>query len=367
VAATSLAALLAGCGDASGPGETPATGHAFAASGRIHVLTGAVPAGLTVVVASGSSRVTAPVAADGSFSIQAQVPDSITDIIIDPGAGPLLPALIRVPSRAAVSGLGVVLVPRSWTVQGGSFHGQTVAISMDDAFRPPCQTPGDTNCDGFYPRVWTTGAKLWPATRLPVPVAFDHGRSHQSVASLDSTALHASIDRMNADAGVTMFRAAGVEELALTADGRPAHGVAIRVDTTLSGFGAWTNWWWDGAGNLYAGLIRTRTAAHLRSASLMTHELLHTQGFKHSCSWTTVMGGYGCGSSHSLSLGDVAHTQLARAVHEAQRSTGAQHALIAALQGERVVLRGLPIATFGSVERLRAMRSDSIGEGDHAH
>jgi hypothetical protein len=367
VAASSLAALLVGCADASGPAEVPGTGHAFLASGRVHVLSGAVPTGLNVTIVSGSRRVSAPVAADGSFSIQTQVSDSISDIIIDPGPAPLLPALIRVSSRATARGLGFVLVPRSWTVQGGSFHGQTVDVSLDDAFRPPCQTPGDTNCDGFYPRAWTTGVKLWPATRFPVPVAFDHSRSHQSVTPQDSAALHAAIDRANADVGVTMFRAGRVEELALNVDGRPLNGVVIRVDTTLSGFGAWTNWWWDGAGDLYAGVIRARTAAHVRSAPLMTHELLHTLGFKHSCSWTTVMGGYGCGSFQSLSLSDVAYVQLARAVHETQRSTGAQHGLFAGLQGERVVLRGLPLPSLGSVELLRAMRVDSISDGDHAH
>jgi hypothetical protein len=369
-----LAALvLAACSDGRpGPIEPPPPGttHDFAASGTVHTLGGPLPAGLTVTLVSGSTRVSAPVAANGSFSIEAKVPEDSTDVILDAQGGTrsVLPALIRVPSRTPVGGLSVVLVPRMWTVSGGSYDGQTLTVSVDDAFRPPCTTAGDTNCDGFYPRVWTTGIKLWPVAGYPVPVAFDRPRSNQAIAPSDSSAFWTIIDRMNVDAGVTMFRPARLEEVPLSANGSPLNGIVIRVDTTLTGFGAWTNWWWNASGDMYAGLVRPRTTAHLRSSSLMTHELLHTQGFKHSCSWSTVMGGYGCGSTQGLSPADVAHAQLARAMLAAQRSTGAQHGLIAALQGERVVLRNLPVISPAPIERLRLQRSDSIShaDGDHA-
>jgi hypothetical protein len=363
-AAGVLAVLFAACSDALP--TPPATG--FLASGSVHSLAGPLPAGLTATVVSGASRVSAPVSASGTFSVQtAPESDSVDVIIAEATGGSVLPALVRVGGRTHATGLRVILVPRSWTINGGEYAGQTVAVSVDDAFRPPCTTAGDTNCDGFYPRAWATGIKLWPASRFPVPVAFDRTRTHGTISPADSVAFWTIVGRMNTDLGTAVFRPARLEELALNTAGTPTNGVAIRVDTTLTGFGAWTNWWWNSNGEMYAGVIRARAATGLLSSSLMTHELLHTQGFKHSCSWPTVMGGYGCGSTTRLSPADVAHAQLARAVLDAQRSTGAQHGLIAALQGERVVLRNLPLASFGSIERLRLMRSDSIGDGDHSH
>lgn len=366
--AAACAILGTACGDA-GTEPNPPGSRSFTAAGTVHTLAGPLPAGLTATLVSGSVRVSAPVAANGAFSVQANVPGDSADVIIDAEGlnRTVLPSLVRVSTLTAASGLRLVLVPRTWTVSGGAHDGRAVTVSLVDAFRAPCQTPGDTNCDGFYPRAWTTGIKMWPATGFPVPVAFDRARSHQAISAADSAAFWTIVKRMNSDLGVEIFRPERVENLGLAADGRPASGVALRVDTTLSGFGAWTNWWWNASGDMYAGVVRPRSAALLGSPSLMTHELLHTQGIKHSCSWATVMGGYGCGSMQALTVHDVAYFQLARAMFERQRATGASVGLVAALQGERVVLLNLPLAVLGDADRLRVLRGDSIIHGDHAH
>ena len=360
------------CSDAAprdpvGPGE--AGTRSVSASGVVFALDGELPGGLSVTL-DGLPRVSAPINADGSFAIEGMVNGDSASIIVDVAQGSgrtTLPALLRVPSQASNPGLRVLLVPNRWTIQGGAFANVTVDISVDAAFRRPCADTSNTNCDGFYPAAWLNGIKIWPTTSLPVRLALDHTRTHVPFTDADSVALWQAVQRMNGDAGTPLFRVARADELGLSATGTPTNGVVVRVDTTLAGFGAWANWWWNANGEIYAGVVRTRDMNAVRNARLMTHELLHTHGIKHSCSWSTVMGGYGCTSTTGLSAHDVAYFQLARRLHEAQRANGAPHGLVAALQGERVVLRGLPLFALPSPARLAALRADSIGDGDHAH
>ncbi|CAN5818213.1 hypothetical protein BH23GEM9_BH23GEM9_15580 [soil metagenome] len=367
------AALALSCGDARGPVD-PRPGRDFAASGRVHVLSGSVPAGLRVTVRSGDDVSSTAVAQNGSFQIVARVLGDSVDVIIDTEGTPrqTVPVLLRVPSGTSLSGANVVLVPLKWTVRAGSYSGQTIDVSVDAAFRPPCTRSGDTNCDGFYPRAWFTGIKLWRSV-LPAPVAFDHARTHQGISAADSAAFWAIVERMHVDAGVTLFRPVRNTDIAVNAQNEPVNGILVRIDTTLTGFGAFTNWWWNANGEMYAALVRPRTRALMLNGALLSHELLHTQGFKHSCSWPTVMYGYAtpCPASPVLSAQDVAYAEIARAVSDAQRANGAAHGLVAALQGERGLMLGLPPYVPAGGIPLRLLRGDSIGDrigdGDHAH
>lgn len=365
------AALLAACSEAPAAGpvepEPPPTGVA-SASGTVFTLQGPLPAGLRVYLET-RSGVSSPVAPDGRFEISGNVSGATVSVIIDAASGTArqtFPALVQVPSAAATTNLRIVLVPMRWTVDRGTFAGTTVDLSMDGAFRPPCDRPGDTNCDGFFPSAWLTGIRLWGDASLPARLALHHDSSHRAMSAPDSAQMWTAVNRMNADAGMPLFRPARQEEINFTSGGSPTNGVVVRIDTTIVGFGAWANWWWNANGDMVAGLIRPRDLDAFRRASLMTHELFHTQGLKHSCSWNTVMGGYGCGTTQGLSVSDVAHFHLARAVLAAQRQHSAPHGLVAALQGERVILRNLPLFAMPDLERIRAMRSDSIGDGDHA-
>jgi hypothetical protein len=345
------------------------------ATGRVFTIDGAAPTGLQISVTSLAGTRSATIAADGSFQLRAPVAGDSVDYVIDVASGPRTyhPVLIRA-AASSTPDLRIVLVPRRWTIDRGPYSGTAVSISVNDAFRPPCTTAGDANCDGFYPQVWTEGLKLWPAAALPIRVAFDRARSHHAITAVDSAAYWNIVQRMNDDFGTPLFRPARYDELTVAPDGRPDRAVLVRVDTTIAGFAAWTNWSWDAAGDLVSAVVRPARSSFLRNGSLMTHELLHTQGFKHSCSWTTVMGGYGtpqCASTAGLSAGDVAHANVALRVRDLQRSSGAPHGLIAALQGERKVLLGLPPLAAPSLPAgLLLRRTAGIGEllrSDHAH
>lgn len=378
LAAAAVPALaLAACGDGGPTDIDPGTPYTFQASGRVHTIGGSVPAGLRAHVAGVDGATSVAIGADGRFSIQARVATDSVDVVIDTQAGAArttLPALVRVAGRRSGQNITVALVPTQWTIPTGAYAGTTSQISVDAAFRPPCTTPNDLNCDGFYPIEWVRGVKLWPANAFPVRVAFDHQRTHQPITAADSIAFWNIVATMNADMGRTLFQPARAADLAINSEGRPTNGVTIRVDTTLAGFGAWTNWWWSQAtGDLNAGAVRARTVSHVRTAGLMTHELLHTQGFKHSCSWPTVMGGYGCSSMSRLSVADVAHAQVAFEIRALQLATGAAHGILAALQGERAVMLAQPALTAAAIRRLELpvssalVQGDSIMHRDHAH
>lgn len=361
VLALALAALLGGCGDGgTGPDLPPRTWLDL--QGRVFTIDGGEPGQVFVTVVSQAGRDSVAVSQDGTFRLQTGVAGDTIDYIVSGWMprGPMYhPALIRTVGEAEVD-LRVLLVPRQWTIDRGTYRGTTVSVSLDEAFRAPCADLSDINCDGFYPRVWTTGMKLWRADALPIPVAFDRAGSSGPIQASDSVAYWRIVERMNADFGTELYRPAAYEDLPKTPDGRAYGGVLVRIDDTLSGFGAWTNWWWNSAGELWTGVIRMRHSGSLRDTSLMTHELLHAQGFKHTCSWPTVMGGYGCTSYQVLSPMDVAHAHLALAVHARQQETGAVHGLVAALQGQRVVELGLPPFVPLDAARLMELRGDSI-------
>jgi hypothetical protein len=357
--------LAVACSDGDAPLDT-ADGRLITASGSVFAAAGTVPANARFIVASGGQRTSTTIASNGTFAIQARAAADDVDLIVE--AAGMHPSLVRLRGDQAVPPLAFVLVPRRWTIRGGTYDGTTVDISLDAAFRPPCVTPGDTNCDSFYPSAWTGAPRLWPRAAFPIPVAFDHARAHEIVTNVDSTEFWRVLDRMSADFGTALFRPAHVNEITLGAQDRPQQAIVVRVDTTLSGFSAWTNWWWNASGEMNSAVVRPRRASFVRYSSLMTHELLHTQGFKHSCAWTTVMGGYGCGSSTGLSREDVAYAQLASQVELVQRQSGAGLGLAAARDGERVVTLGLPLID-PPTRTLNSLRADSIGDmhGDHAH
>lgn len=319
---------------------------ATSVAGQVFTLHGAPTPGLRFHVYSDSGSFSTPVDAGGYFSFGADLSGNSVDLVVDVAEGDRVyhRSLVRASPIDLSPDLRVVMVPRSYVIGAGSLAGTTVPISLRDAFQPPCTVPNDANCDGYYPSYWRSGVALYRDVDLPVPLAFDRERSTNTVDAPDSMALWSHIEAMHSEVGRPLFRPARVEEVGLTPTGEPAAGVLIRIDNTLGSFAAWTNWWWDANWDMTRGLIRFRNTSHLGNASLVRHELMHAQGFKHTCNWDTVMGGYGCGSTESLSDGDVAFAQLAWELRTRTRQVGATHGLIAALNGE-LSLYGLPLVS----------------------
>lgn len=295
-------------------------------------------AGLVATYSLGGTSAS-PIDAAGAFSLQVPVSSLAYSILIDaePGSSRrYLPSLLDVPSGDRVTPFTVMLVPTEWQVRGGTYDDARRAISMLDAFEPPCQDETDSNCNGYFPWYWSDIPRIWPASALPIPVAFDHVESTAPISAADSTAFWQALDRMNADLGRPTFRPATVSSL----PGGTATGISVRVDSTLTGSTGYANWWWDANGDLYRATVRLRTAAAFGNSRLVAHEMLHTLGHSHTCSFPSVMGGYGCAMNDGMSVDDVAYAQVGERLRRVLEAALPRFGIAAARAGEAAVLSG---------------------------
>ena len=320
-------------------------------AGRVVTGDGASLAGFRAHFRTAEAMWSVPVDGAGAYALPTDAAGQMVELFVDePGAAAsarryhpawLSRLVFALPPQPRVDPVAtIVLVPRQWKIEGGTFAGATVAVSANAAFAPPCPALLDDNCEGFYPSSWFSGIKLWPDSMLPVRVALHHALSNETIRDADSTALWATLRKMGDDMGRPVFRPARYQDLTPLDPGWADYAIVVRVDTTIRNFIAFTGWRWDGFNDLTAGTVRVNRRATLSSGSLMAHELLHALGFKHSCGWDSVMGGYGCTGAASLSAADVAHWQLARHLRDLQRAHATNLGLVEAMQGERVLMLG---------------------------
>lgn len=377
-------AFLMACGGAvacGGGGDSPvAPPPPTSGTVLVHVAGQAVPAGPAT---TGGLRVfvrrdAAPgtdyaVALDpsGAFQLDATVPgldgDSVT-LAVDVAAGAtartVRPVVVRATRATLPGSLRPLLVPRAVALPAaGSYAGTTLPVSLRDAFTPVCTTFSNPNCNSFFPQDWLNGVALWPAASLPVPLAFDRGGAAGAITAADSAAFWTIVRQMERDLGRPLFRPATLTDLtALDSKGYSAGAVLVSLDPTLGPTGGYTNW----VSSLDLGITAARSrfgaGALLSSSPLVTHELLHALGFHHTCAWTTVMGGYGCGSAGGATVGDAAGFALAYQVRTAQLGGAPTTGLAAARAGElRLELgvlasRDVPDAVQGAAVGVRVSR-----------
>src|SRR5688572_20313367 len=133
------------------------------ASGRLYMIDGLAPGPLTAALRIGTTPpASAVVGADGRFDVSSAAQGDPVDLVIDGPSGAYLPSLLRIPrSSLPATEIRILLAPRRWTIAAGTYASQTIDVSANQAFTPPCTTAGDTNCDGYYSRAWATGIKVW--------------------------------------------------------------------------------------------------------------------------------------------------------------------------------------------------------------
>lgn len=286
--------------------------------------------------------------ADGAFSISGESATEAFDVLVQGENQLHRPALLRYQHFSPTGALRIVMTPARWTPPAGTYAATTVDVNPVGAFEPPPTATGE-NYDGFWPGAWLSGIKVFGAHLLPARLAFDRPGSDAPITEADSVAFWAIVRDMEADLGRPLFVPASIGELTLDQDGKSAGAVIVRIDDDLSTYQGYANWWWMGGGIVYAGVVRLGSSAAFAHSGLVTHELLHTLGFKHSCSWPTVMGGYGCTLQPRLSPQDVAHAQLAFAMRDTESSYGAANALAAALNAQLVLQYGMNPVPVGNL------------------
>ena len=285
---------------------------------------------------------------DGSFSLSGESPTQAFDVLVQGENALHRPALLRLQYSTPASNLRIRMTPARWTPTAGTYTGTTIDVNPVAAFEPPAAATGE-NYDGFWPGAFLSGIKVFGSSLLPAKLAFDRPRSSAPITEADSAAFWSIVRTMEEDLGRPLFVPARIEDLALDNDGKSPGAVIVRIDATLSTYQGYANWWWMGNGTVYAGVVRLGSAAAFAHSGLVTHELLHTLGFKHSCSWPTVMGSYGCPMASRLSAQDVAHAQLAFAMREIEGSSSGTNALAAALNAQLVLQYGINPVPVGNL------------------
>ena len=305
----------------------------------------------------------------GAFSLTGESATESFDVMVTGDGALHFPALMRLNYASSTGDVRFVMTPKQWSPPVGSYVGTTVSIDPIAAFAPPEQATNE-NRDGFWPGYWMTGIKVWSENISPAPLAFDHARSNRPITSADSAAFWATVRQMEEDLGRPLFFPITISQLTLGGDGWASGAVIVRIDTELNTYQGYASWRWDGSNRIYAAYVRLGSAEAFRHTGLVTHELLHTQGFKHTCSWPTVMGSYGCPIQARLTPEDVAHAQLAFAMRATERSHDAAHALVAAFNAQRVLEYGLEPMPIGIVpvwSGAKLLRLPLRGGEDGAH
>ena len=331
-------------------------------SGRVIAADGGAPAGVRVLVRSAASETFAETDSVGRFSLPlpTDAQDDTVEVVVD-AAGPdprrYHPALLRLGRAATAQEQRIVLVPRRWTIPAGRFAGTVVEISPSRASTPACG-----GCSSFYPTTTASEGVLehplltgWAEASFPLRLAFDRENSEQRITEADSAAFWRIARDVEADFGDVLFRPARYVETLPGEDG-PNDVVLIWVVPSLRYAGMGTRGY--RAGDVHFAAVWLQSTALLRGVhgpALLAHELIHTLGFGHTCSWRSVMAAATlCPAqrSESPTPEDVAYAQVARRVRSLQREHGARWGIGAARAGERATLLD-PGPTRASPPRVR--------------
>ena len=292
--------------------------------------------------AAGTERV--PVSPDGTFALELPRAGGEVEVVVDAGT----PAERRFHPSAArirpgeVSGeLRVILVPRQWTIRGGRYVGTPVEISLERAFTPAC-----FDCPSFF-RAGTrdpTSGRLaptptWPATALPIRVAFTGDMPFQRVPPRDSASFWRIAEELEVDLGVDLLQPARYRETLPDDRGSPEDVILVESDPRLRrvGWGSTISQ----AGDIIYGAIRVSNAGVFSERDgprLVKHEVLHAVGLGHTCAWRSVMAEIKACPGRSTDAPtpeDVAYFEVLTYTRQLQRIFRAQLALEAALRGEQ--------------------------------
>ena len=308
--------------------------------------------GLSAAVRVGNMMATTALDSTGAFELR--LPGDFrrgaeVEVWIDvAGTAPrrYFPSYARVSVRDIRHELRLVLVPMYWQITTGTYAGERVPLMIHDAFLPA----QDAGLSSFYERTPIRAGTLadppyrpaaWPAESFPIPVVLLRSGSGARIAARDSVEFWRNVDALETDFGFDMFRPMS-EPVSETLDTIAAHGmILVGVDRRLGVPG--TGAAFRVAGQILGGRLNVWSRSTLREGRVVMHELLHAIGFGHTCSWQSLMAA-GCEMlrSERATPHDVAHAQAFLRIWQVQREHRTLFGVVSALNGERVVLLGIP-------------------------
>lgn len=203
--------------------------------------------------------------------------------------------LVSLASVSFAASSGAQRSDSTWTIRAGAFDGRVVAINPDLATRKGSAFLRLSKLKGDKRFV------AWNPSRLPARVAFRSGRA---ISLEDSAAFWSILNRIEADIGMRLFEPATLEPGSDPGD-------VIIVDTrAMPGADGRTYLTWSNDGGVYDARVFFGSRAILRSARIVTHEMMHALGFGHTSAWSSIMNP-GAHAPFSLTPEDVAYAQYA--------------------------------------------------------
>jgi len=316
--------------------------------GRVVAANGVSVAGVRVAVRSGLLADTVTVDSAGAFAVPVPPGRGVVEVRAaadSASAAVFYPALGIVRRDEVDDEHGFVLVPRVWAIAAGRYAGQAVEIDLARAFRPAC---GD--CSGFFRfrggRLTSTRGRTltWPAQQLPVRVAFDRDREGgPQLGARDSAAFWTAAAALEDALGERLFRASSYPD-ALPRDETPGDVVLVRADPTLRDAGLTTVV--SGEDGISYAAVRFQTPGLFteRGGDVVQHEMLHSVGIGHTCSWRSVMAPAGCPGQRAdvATPQDVAHVQLLLRMRALQRDPALRWGMEEALDAAGIARPAAP-------------------------
>lgn len=314
--------------------------------GRLWAADGGSTAGLRVAVSAGEWADSAAVDSAGRFTLPrpASLAGDSVRVVVDAPARVFHPSIAAVPRAEWDEEARIILVPRRWAIASGTHAGDTVPVSMVRAFDPSCR-----ECNsGFYRRPPPrSGARVgavpaWRPGSFPLRVAFDHEYTTETITRRDSAAFWRDVGELERDLGMHLFRPARFADTAPMGEG-PDDVVLVWVERGMraAGLGSVT---YTGS-NIDYGAVRIHAARSFTDPAapgLVAHEMVHTLGVGHTCTWYSMMADVTrCPGRRASSptAEDVAYLQLHLAMGSLQRAHRARWGFDAALRGEEELAR----------------------------
>lgn len=377
-AVLSLTVVLAACTDTPSAPDLMETEPTGLLQGRIVSPGLSTFADIEARITWGDLTLSAPVQADGAFDIE--VPLSVGGLgtlTLEPGVfAPVHPGWALVGTGDLDAGRGtLVLAPRSWTPSTGDYAGVEVPIDPEMAADTRVMPsfwgfffPYEQN--GFSQNVtdrttWSGELRSWPMEAYPIPVALDRLGSNTPISDADSVAFWTHVDRMEQALGFDAFQPTPLEDVQiLSGTRRAAEAILVRVDTAqaIAGYGIVSRpepqLWsfatdartWSGnfaervsivSADIAYGIVGLASTDGFADQGLVIHEMMHTLGAGHGCSWASVQTYCASLKSDIPTPADVGHLLAMLEMRALEREYGSRFGVFASVIGHRSVTLGL--------------------------